>query len=82
MTLIEILRKTKNARESGEFGLNACKEAVRRDLEFGYFDRKTGHVKKVESPYELLDHYVDRANNEPMFNDVMVHACWQIINEE
>ena len=69
--LQQILEDTKNASKSGMFGLDACKEAI-------IFDRDFFH----KSLYQQLEEYVKRANNEPLFNDNMVQACWQLINEQ
>ena len=69
-TLEEIIKYEKEHRhEDGMFGIKACKESVIFTRDF---------LKK--SLYQQLEEYVKRANEEPLFNDAMVLACWELIN--
>lgn len=69
-TLEQIIKKEREHRiEKGDFGINACKESIRFDVEF----------HKV-SLYTLLEEYVEKANNDIFFNKAMVLACWELIN--
>lgn len=71
-TLQEILfNENKRRHEDGPYGISACKEAIRFDIEF-----------TNKTLYELLGEYVRRANESVFFNDAMVLACWEIINEK
>lgn len=71
-TLEQILKKEKQNRcEKGMFGIAACKEAIKFEVE--YFHK---------SLYQLLETYVERANNDICFNKTMVLACWELINEQ
>lgn len=70
-TLEQILEREKKSRhEGGDFGIAACKESIKFNVEFLKTDL-----------YQLLKEYVDRANNDPFFNKAMVLACWELINE-
>ncbi len=70
-TLEQILEREKKCRhEGGDFGIAACKESIKFNVEFLKTDL-----------YQLLKEYVDRANNDPFFNKAMVLACWELINE-
>lgn len=72
MTLEQILEKEKAKRyEGGMFGIAACKESIKFDVEF---DKK--------SLYQLLEEYVKRANEDVFFNKGMILACWELINEQ
>lgn len=72
MTLEQIINKEKRNRvEDGQFGVKACKESIKFNVEF--FN---------ENLYNLLEEYVQRANNDPFFNKAMVLACWELINEK
>ena len=71
VTLEQILTKEKERRtEGGIFGIKACKESIKFDVEF---------FKK--NLYNLLEEYVERANKDIFFNRAMVLACWELINE-
>lgn len=72
VTLEQILVKEKAHRsEGGSFGITACKESIKFDVEF---------FKK--NLYQLLEEYVKRANEDIFFNRAMVLACWELINEQ
>lgn len=67
--ILEQERKTRH--EEGDFGIKACKECIKTKQElFG------------QSLFQQLEEYVERANNEMLFNDAMVLACWELINEQ
>ena len=72
MTLEQIVTKERAHRvESGEFGINACKESIRFEV-----------TQMNHTLYELLEKYVKRANEDVFFNKAMVLACWELINEQ
>lgn len=76
-TLQEILDYERAHRhEDGTFGIAACKEAIQSALAI---DHKYGGNKTL---YTLLEEYMQRANEEIFFNNAMVLACWELINEE
>lgn len=71
-TLEQIINNEKKNRiEGGMFGIRACKESIRFDVEFFH-----------KNIYLLLEEYVERSNNDPFFNQAMVLACWEIINNK
>lgn len=70
-TLEQIIEKEKkNRKENGMFGIKACKESI-------IYERDVFH----KSLYQQLEEYVKRANEDVLFNDAMVLACWELINE-
>ena len=72
MTLEQIITKEKARRsEEGLFGITECKASIRFDAAYSH-----------ESLYQLLEKYVQRANEDAFFNEAMVLACWELINEE
>lgn len=72
MTLEQIIERERQHRVvGGSFGIQACKDHIKFEVE---------HFKK--SFYELLEEYVERANKDVFFNRAMVLACWELINEE
>lgn len=72
MTLKEIIAKEeKRDSKKGMFGIDACKESIKWDLE---------HSGK--NLYTLLGEFVERANKDAFFNTTMVYACWLMINEQ
>lgn len=72
VTLAQIIEKeTARRTEGGMFGITACKESIKFDVEF--FKRDL---------YDLLKEYVQRANEDIFFNRAMVLACWELINEQ
>lgn len=81
-TLEQILKETAKAKNDGEFGINACKDAIRDDIA-----RKRNFIgpyvkmSDMEILYILLYTYVRKKNESPFFNSNMVQACWQLINE-
>ena len=58
--------------ENGAFGIKECKKAI-KEVSVRYFHK---------SYYELLEEYVERANNDVMFNTQMILACWELINNK
>lgn len=77
-TLQEILSKEKEHRhENGDFGIKACKESILFDIEVS---KKYNLPQK--SLYQYLEEYVARANADVFFNNAMVLACWELINEQ
>ena len=69
-TLEQLLESERKYRkEDGSFGIKACKESIMFDVEFNKKDL-----------YTLLKEYVERANNDILFNKAMVLACWELIN--
>ena len=75
-TLEEILKETKEHRhEDGQFGIKACKESIKNDLEIS---KKYNEGKTL---FTLLENFYNRAVNDIFFNDLMVLACWEMINE-
>ena len=74
-TLQEILEyENEHRHEGGDFGIKACKESINSALTI---DHKYGGTKTL---YNLLEEYVQRANEEIFFNNAMVLACWELIN--
>lgn len=72
LTLEQIIEKEKaNRCEGGSFGIKACKEAILFDIK----------LRKC-SLYEMLETYVKLANEDVFFNNRMVLACWELINEQ
>ena len=72
MTLEQIITKEKaNRSEEGMFGITECKASIKSDAAYLH-----------ESLYQLLEKYVQRANEDIFFNKAMVLACWELINEE
>lgn len=77
-TLEQILKETEKASRNGIYGIDACKESIKEMCET---------VKKVygESAelnlYSKLEEYVKKVNDDVFFNNNMVRACWELINE-
>lgn len=70
-TLEQIIEKEQQNRcEGGQFGIKACKESIK------WYKEHCG-----ESYYQQLEKFVERANTEIFFNQRMVLACWELINE-
>ena len=71
MTLEQIINKERTYRnETGLFGLDECKKAIQQEMKL--FNK---------SLYQLLEEYVEKANNDIFFNKAMVLACWELINK-
>ena len=71
-TLEEILEHEKQHRvTAGMYGVDACKESI-------IWRAKTTN----KSLYALLEEYVNNANESVFFNNAMVLACWELINEK
>ena len=72
MTLQQIIEKEQSKRtEGGAFGITACKECIKMEVElFG------------KSLFTQLEEFVKRANEDVFFNRAMVLACWELINEK
>lgn len=82
-TLEQIILKEKEMRKvGGDFGINACKESIKNEIQN---NKKYNEIyntdKYTTSLYVLLEKYVKRANEDIFFNDTMVLACWELINE-
>lgn len=76
-TLEQIIEKEKQTRqENGDFGINACKESIKFNLKLDEF------YGKKKSLYTYLEEYVEKANNDVFFNNAMVLACWELINNK
>ena len=70
-TLEQIIEREKaNRTEGGQFGITACKESIQFYLE---------HGSNLE---DLLEEYVERANEDPFFNKAMILACWEMLEEK
>lgn len=77
LTLEEIIKKEQTTRtEDGDFGIKACKESIKRELEMS---KKYNQGKTL---FTLLERYVKRANEDIFFNNAMVLACWELINNK
>lgn len=75
-TLEQILEKEKEYRcEDGDFGIKECKRSIKYQIDF---EKK--YNKADLSLYTLLERYVRRANEDVLFNNRMVLACWELIN--
>ena len=71
-TLEEIIKAEQTHRhESGQFGIDACKNSIRFSVE---------HLGSNLT--DLLNEYVERANTDAFFNKAMVLACWELMQEE
>ena len=82
-TLEEILSKEKEHRcENGIFGITACKESIKAEVNFR---TKKEIVNRELNGYtilfDLLGEYLERAQNDVFFNNAMILACWEMINE-
>lgn len=76
-TLEQIIEKENTRRnENGMYGIQACKESILSSLEI---DKKYG---KETSLFTYLEKFVKRANEDVFFNDAMVLACWELINNK
>ena len=75
-TLEQIINQEReNRSENGDFGIKACKEAVKDDIAF------SDKYNRGETLFTLLEKYYKRTD-DPFFNDAMVLACWELINEQ
>lgn len=75
-TLEEIIEEERKTRhEEGIFGIKACKESILDRME-------TARKYAIHSVtlFDLLAQYYERAITEPLFNNAMVLACWELIN--
>lgn len=81
-TLEEILKATANAGNGGMFGLDACKESIKDEIEIRRLHGQNADKTDAQLLFELLCKYTERAQTEVLFNDNMVQACWQLINEK
>lgn len=81
-TLKEIIEKEESVRhEDGDFGIKACKESIKQQIKWNKeLNQKHNTNQFNTSLYVFLETYVERANNETLFNDAMVLACWELIN--
>ena len=72
MSLEELLAYCKDHRcEGGEFGIAECKNHI-------YWRHSYCH----SDFFAQLREYYKRATTDSFFNDMMVLACWEIINEK
>lgn len=75
ITLEEIIKKEQETRtEEGAFGIKACKESIKWELEM------SAKYNQGKTLFTILEQYVKRANNDIFFNKSMVLACWELIN--
>ena len=82
-TLQQIIKKeNKTRKESGAFGIKACKESIIKQINSNIEMNKKYNYNLPVSLYVLLEEYVERANNDVFFNDAMVLACWELINNK
>ena len=83
-TLEEIIKKEQERRtENGAYGIKACKESILEHIEFNKkWNEKNNTNTFNTSLYVLLEEYVKRANEDIFFNDTMVLACWELINNK
>ena len=82
-TLEQIIEKERQTRrENGDFGIKACKESIIKQINSNIEMNKKYNYNLPVSLYVLLEEYVERANNDIFFNDAMVLACWELINNK
>ena len=82
-TLAQIIKKeNKTRKEIGSFGIKACKESIIKQINSNIEMNKKYNYNLPVSLYVLLEEYVERANNDVFFNDAMVLACWELINNK
>lgn len=83
-TLEQIIEKEKQTRqENGDFGIKACKESILEEIYWHEKWNLQGQTNKYNtSLYVLLEKYVKRANEDIFFNNAMVLACWELINNK
>lgn len=75
-TLEQIINEERqNRHEDGDFGIKACKESIKFDLEIS---KKYGMNKTL---FTMLEGFYKRTD-DPFFNNAMVLACWELINEQ
>ena len=82
-TLEQILAKEKEHRhEDGMFGIKACKEHIHWEVTFRT-KREIVHreLNGYTILFDLLGEYLERAQNDKLFNRAMILACWELINE-
>lgn len=78
-TLEQILEQEKARRhENGNFGIKACKELIKADCEA--VKKYYGESAELNL-YSRLEEYVKKANKDIFFNNTMVLACWELIQE-
>lgn len=76
-TLEEIIKKEQERRtENGDFGIKACKESIKWELEI------SAKYNQGKTLFTILEQYVKRANEDIFFNDAIVLACWELINNK
>lgn len=78
--IIKIQKKLKRERGkgylTGDYGLIACKEHISYQIEIS---KKYNEGRTL---FTLLEEYVKRANEDIFFNERMVLACWELINNQ
>lgn len=76
-TLEEILAYEKAHRnEDGPFGIAACKASIESTLKFVF-----NGAPRDEALKTLLVHYVAQSNYNIFFNNAMVLACYELLQE-
>lgn len=77
LTLEEMITKLKNQPrvDTGDFGMRACKDAIKSSLEIS-----KKYDKNPDTLFTLLEEYYNRACNDIFFNERMLLACWEMIN--
>ncbi len=81
-TLEQILKEEKEKRnEKGMFGIAECKNSIRSEIEWR--EKKENYtIPREKILLDLLFEYLTRARNDVFFNNAMVLACWELINEK
>lgn len=83
ITLQEILEKeNKTRKEDGKFGIKDCKQSIVDYINTNKYYNNLYDTDKFETDLNnLLDYYVKLANHDTYFNQTMVLACYELINE-
>ena len=81
-TLETILKRTENASIDGIFGINACKHSIKETIATNIKYNAHFGVKHYAEDYEtLLAQFLDKANKDVFFNENMVRACYELMQE-
>ncbi len=76
-TLEQILKEQKKIKHIDPiWGIKACKESIKQELE------TSNQYNQGKTLYTMLESYVERANEDVFFNNTMVLACWELINNK
>ena len=83
-TLEQIIEKEKQIRhEGGDYGITACKESIIEEIKrHEKWNLQNQTNKYNTSLYVMLEKYIKKANEDIFFNNAMVLACWELINEK